>query len=520
MSTPSPLLYLPGGVPYYGRQSQFLNATQNGPNVESWPTLYEDINKSVPVYDRRFIVSANRKLYANRGTIREATDARAICAVGNAWLPSYLGSDPKGKAAEKWLREEWLPQCEIRGGEYDWQTSLYLESTNIDHSGDIGVLLTYKGDPSYPWPCFQLVPAHRVNFRNGLSTGVVQGDECEGAAAYKGRKYEDGVILGDYGDPIAYALIGETPEQDKVVSTWNFVLLGEPMFIGQARKFPIFLHAIREARTAMKASEYEEFACLLASSIALLEENETGAPEPKKLNTDFDDGTAPTPTAGPEGLSVQSYMGGLIRYLRAGSGANLKAFMSERPSAEWDKFQTRLDRVACAPVWPVELILEMGSVTGPAVRSIQGRARRIVKDRQSLLFKIAKRKILFALAIAMKTERIERFSDWTNWGFVMPPLLTIDDGRDAKSRRDDYFAGITNLTEILEEDGGELEPHLRQRAKEIVLRERVRREESEAANLPGWEIPPDEMRLPPAGTQAPVAPGADDNKEKKDDENE
>lgn len=506
------LIYGPDGSPV--STSKFLNATQNGPNVESWPTLYEDISKSVPVYDRRFIVSANRKLYANRGTIREATDARAICSVGNAWLPTYGGSDPRGKAAEKWLREEWLPACEIRGSEYDWQTSLYLESTNIDHSGDIGVLLTYKGDPEYPWPCFQLVPAHRIGFRSGLATGIVQGDECDGATGYRGRKYEDGVIFGDHGDPVAYALLGEDAGDDKVVSTWNFVLLKEPMFVGQSRGFPIFLHAIREARTAMKASEYEEFACLLASSIALIEENESAAPENKSLDTSFDgDGNEnQVPT---NGLSTQSYMGGLIRYLRAGSGANLKAFMSERPSAQWDSFQSRLDRVACAPVWPLELILEMKGIPGPAVRSIQGRARRVVKDRQSLLFKVAKRKVLFALAIAMKTGRIEPFMDWTNWGFVMPPLLTIDDGRDSAARLSDYFAGFTNLTEILEEDSRELEPHLRQRAREIVLRERVRREESDAAGIEGWEIPPEEMSRAPAGS-APIEKKEETNIEPKE----
>ncbi len=508
------LLYGPDGFPVSTKK--FLNATQNGPNVEPWPTLFEDINKSVPVYDRHFLVSASRKLYANVGFVREACDARAICSVGNAWLPKYQGSDPKGKAAEKWLRDEWLSNCEIRGAEYDWQTALYLESTNMDHSGDIGVLLTYKGDKDYPWPCFQLVPAHRVRFRSGLSTGVVTGDECEGAAAYKGRAHEDGVIFGDYGDPVAYALLGETAAQDKVVSTWNFILLKEPMFVGQARSFPIFFHAIREARTHMKASEYEEFASLVASSIALTEDNETGGPETPKISTADPNDVNATPTVNPSGITAQSLYGGLIRYFRANSGANLKAFTSSRPGPAWESFQNRLAQIACAPVWPVELILSMAGIPGPGVRSIQGRARRLVKDRQSLLRKVAIRKVTFAVAIAMKTGRIERFSDWMNWGFVMPPLLTIDDGRDAAARLNDYFAGITNLTEILAEEGGELEPHLYERAREIGRREQIRVEVEKEMGVP---IPKEEMARPPAGS-APVEPAKEEEPPKKKDDKE
>lgn len=474
------LLYGPDGRPISTRK--FLNATQNGPNVESWPTLYEDINKSVPVYDRRFVVSANRKLAANVGFIRESIEGKAICVVGNSWMPVYRGEDRNwGAQAEKWLRESWLPNSEIRGDEYDWQTALYLEGTNIDHSGDIGILLTYKGDPERPWPCYQLVPAHRINFRNGLATGTVTGQECEGAEKYKGRKYEDGVIFGDYGDPIAYALMGETPEQDRVVSSYSFMLLKEPMFIGQARGFPLFLHAIREARTTMKASEYEEFACLVASSIALLEHNETGTSEGPDFNN-------PEETASPDltpGITSKAMFGGLVRYFRAGSGAKLEAFTNSRPGPEWDRFQDRLIRAASTGTgWPYELVWKMDGLTGPGVRSVQSRARRTVLDRQTLLEKSARRKILFALAIAMKTGRIPASKDWMRWGFVMPPLLSIDDGRDATARLNDYFAGISNLTEILAADGKELDQHLYQRAREIARKEQIRAEVEKEMGVP------------------------------------
>jgi hypothetical protein len=507
------ILYGPNGQRISSRR--FLNATQNGPNVESWPTLYEDINKSVPVMDRRFVVSANRKLAANVGFIRESIEGKAICVVGNSWMPIYQGADREwGAKAETWLRDEWLPNSEIRGGEYDWQTALYLESTNVDHSGDIGILLTYKGDPARPWPCYQLVPAHRIGFRSGLATGTVTGQECAGAKDYKGRKYEDGVIFGDYGDPIAYGLIGETSEQDKVVSAYSFMLLKEPMFLGQGRGFPLFLHAIREARTTMKASEYEEFACLVASAIALIETNETGDAPPTSTG---DPNEQAVPGVEENGLKAQSMFGGLIRYFRAGSGAKLEAFTNSRPGPEWDRFQDRLIRASTAGTgWPYELTWKMEGLSGPAVRSVQSRARRTVLDRQTLLEKSARRKILFALAIAQKTGRIPASKDWMRWGFVMPPLLSIDDGRDATAKLNDYFAGISNLTEILAADGKELDSHLYQRAREIGRREQIRREVEEEMGIP---IPPAEMARA-VGSAANSAPAGapDDGEPKKDKE--
>jgi len=505
------LLYGPDGRPISSRK--FLNATQNGPGVESWPTLYEDINKSVPVYDRRFLVSANRKLAVNVGFVRESLEGKAICTIGNAWAPSYQGKDRAwGSLAEAWLRNEWLPNSEIRGDEYDWQTALYLESTNIDHSGDIGILLTYKGDPDRPWPCFQLVPAHRIAFRTGLATGTVTGQECQGAELYKGRRHEDGVIFGDYGDAIAYALMGETPEQDRVVSYYSFMLLKEPFFIGQARGFPLFLHAIREARTTMKASEYEEFACLVASSIALMETNETGDQDAPPFNAD--DTTASEDDT--SSLKIQNLYGGLIKYFRAGSGAKLEAFVNSRPGPEWDRFQDRLIRAASTGTgWPYELVWKMEGLSGPAVRSVQSRARRTVLDRQTLIMKAAKRKILFALSIAMKTGRLPISKDWMRWGFVMPPLLSIDDGRDAAARLNDYFSGVSNLTEILAADGRELDAHLYQRAREIGRKEQIRAEVEAEMGVP---ISPEEMGRPPAGS-APVSK-ENENKEEKENEKE
>lgn len=488
------IIYGPDNRPASTGTNRLIHGSGNTPATESWPTIHEDFNKSVKVHERKFTVSASKKLYCNLGFIREAIEGKAIASTGNHLLPVYRGTDPNGKIWQDWLRNEWCPTCEITG-ELDWVTGKYLESTNVDHSGDIGILLTYRGDAKRPWPAIQYIPSHRIDFRIGLSQGIVQGTECEGAAPYKGLRHEDGVIFSDYGYPLAYAIMGEKPEQDRVVSRRSFFLLKEPCFIGQARGLPAFFHGILESRSVMTAQEREAFAQVIGSSIALMEQNETGAPEgPPQSGADpFD--SAPTFDNPSGGISTQSYLGGLVRFFRANSGANLQMFQHTRPGEAWESFQNRLIKMATTPVFPTEMVWDMASLKGPGVRAVQGRARRFVTDRQSLLLGPAVRQITFALGIAFMTGRLPRprKADWDKWTFTLPPKISIDDSRDSKSKLDEYFAGRTNLTAMLAEDGQELEPHLYERAWEVVAKEKIRREVSELAGIPGWEIPESAM---------------------------
>ena len=154
-----------------GRPAQILHSTRkllrgagNGTNTDAWPTISDDFRRLVPKLAHRNIVSYCLQGYANIGWMAEAIDGKAIASVGNHFQPVYRGTDPNGKTYEKWLRDEWCPNFEISGS-YDWATGKYLESTNIDHSGDIGILFTYKGDPNRPWPVVQYISANRIRLR-------------------------------------------------------------------------------------------------------------------------------------------------------------------------------------------------------------------------------------------------------------------------------------------------------------------------------------------------------------------
>jgi hypothetical protein len=486
------------GRPIASGYGKLLEATKPGPNVPLQTTVWEDIDKSVKGYEWRNLVSAGRKLYTNFGPFRAAADDKAAYSIGQSFIPSFFGDDKEwGAQATAWLIDEWFPLAEIRN---DWWTTLFLASTNVDHSGDCGVLYTERGG----MPSLQLIPAHRIGARWNQEGIVPKG-------RFKNFRHDRGVVFGPYGEVIGYLLLGDTEREDIQVSVDEMTLLMDPMFINQSRGFPIFVHAIREGRTAMKAQEYEEFAALIAGSIGLIEHNETGSAEDEGLDINTIGGSVSEQE--PEGLKIENLSGGMIRYFKAGTGSKLEQFSNSRPTDFWDRFQDRLLRVAAAGTgWPYELLWKFEGLSGPAVRAVQNKARRCIADRQSLLKPVAKRAVLYALSKAMENGLLPFSADWMKFSLTMPPLLSIDEGRDANARREDYKLGYVTMSEILTAEGrGDYRQHVRNLAVEAAIREQEREavEAEYGVEIDRREI---QMRTPNETAVAPSpAPAPDDD---------
>jgi hypothetical protein len=472
------------GKPFPVIRRGFLNGTQSVRNLPDIPTIFEDIERSVPPFEWKSLVSAGRKLYINFGPFRAAADDKASYSIGNAFLPTYYGKDKEwGEKASRWLNEQWLPTCELRN---DWWTTLFLASTNIDHSGDVGVLFTERDG----FPMLQLIPAHRIGHRT-VATGVIQDGQ------FAGLRHDRGVVFNAYGQVVGYLLIGDTEEDDRQVSASEMTLLLDPVFINQTRGFPICVHCLRELRTSMKTQEYEEFAALIAGTIGLVVHNEAGAADDDEgmtLNSIVGNPSESAQAGLGEELKIERLEGGMIRYMKAGVGEKLEQFVSDRPGEFWESFQDRLLRIAASGTgWPYELLWKMEGLSGPAVRAVQNKARRAIADRQSLLRPVAKRAVMYALSKAMREGLLEFSADWMNWGFTMPPLLSIDEGRDSAARRDDYLMGFVSMTEILTAEGrGDYRQHVKNLAVEAAIRETARREcEAEY----GVKIDPRELQM-------------------------
>ncbi len=421
------------------------------------------ISSEVNSTDRAQLLSDSRKLYANLGPAKGAIDAKAMYAVGRSWLPKYEGADQVwGETAREWLLNEWYPIADISGR--DFQTSLFLASVSVDRDGDVAAILTqYETE----FPAIQLLPSEaiftpsdeKLDRNNVLLSGPYQGLRCI-----------DGVIVNAQARPVAYHVHeegyqhnGEENEQVReYVTARDMMLLAEPAWINQFRGLPGFAHAILDLKDLRTVQGYEKMASALASSIGLIEYNESGLAD----TSDPAVALSGAPYVGQD-VAAKEFFGGMVRHFKAGSGSKLEAFKNDRPGDAWQKFMDRLLRNAMAGInWPFELAWDISALGGANTRFVISTAMRSVEDRQDLLKPFARRAVGYAVAKAIKNGRLPANPDWWKWSFTMPPRLTVDFGRDAAAQREDYLSGIINLSDICAERGIDLKSHIAGRAAE------------------------------------------------------
>ena len=265
---------------------------------------------------------------------------------------------------------------------------------------------------------------------------------------------------------MAYCILGEDTKGagDRWISARDLVFLYEPEWVGQLRGLPCFSHAILDLRDLRTVQGYERLASAVASSIGLIEHNETGMPDltdPRSLLS----GAGAVASA--TGVTTEDIAGGTVKYFRANSGSKLEFLKSERPGEAWESFMDRLIRNAYAGAnWPFEMSWDSSKLGGANIRLIVSKAMRAVEDRQDLFRPAAKRIVGYAVAKAIKSGRLPASADWWRWSFAMPQKLTVDYGRDSRSQREDYAAGIINLGDILAERGVSLDNHIAARKAE------------------------------------------------------
>ena len=467
----------------FGRpMSTIVHAAQYRANGLPFQRSYiEGIDELIRPGDWAKTVSASREMFTNFGPLRGAIEQKAMWCVGNAWSPQFTGSDRAwGQDAAEWLNG-WFKILDIRGFPYDFQTLLYLASVSIDRDGDIGMLMTTNsaGDPR-----IQVIPAHL--FRSGPDDG---GTVEHGR--YKGRTIRNGVIVDSNNRPMAYRVVPDAmkPDEFKDIKASALIFPFDPSWADQTRGIPLAVHALGDFRASNQSKSWEMWAQLIASSVALIESNESGGPEADDPTVAY--GSAPSDGSSP-GIGQKLMDGGMIRYFESGSGGKIESLRTERPSPEWDAFQDRIIRSGCAGIgWPYELVWKNDG-TAAAQRNVLAQADKAIVDRQVLLEAVALKMTRYGLALAIQSGQLPPNDEFWRWQFTKPRKITIDAGREGALRLSEFQEGIKTLTDIAEEEGTTLDALLRKRAYEIARAEQIRAEvEAET----GTQIDPDKMPL-------------------------
>lgn len=452
------------GLPNHHR---LINGGWTG-NRPYWGTHAQSIQKEVSVSEWRQIVSASQKLYWNFGPVAGAINDKSMFAVGRSWLPKFDGADKEwGKTAEEWLKGQFYDVAFVDGN--DFQTGLFMQSVAVDRDGDSACIYT---ETPTGYPQFQIIPWHAIGSRN--NNEIVQ------VGPYKGLKQYNGVIFNNFGRPVAYQILGNTPKNDRDISARDIDFLREPLVVDQGRGLPAFTSAIIDLRDLTTVQGYVREAAKLAATIGLIEHNELGMADisnPAYVLSDH----APSSK-----FAMEELYGGTTRYFRAGAGAKLEQLKSEVPSEATDRLMERLIRNAMLGAgMPPEFYWDPSKIGGASVRMIISKVNRTVADRQDLLRSVARRRIGYAISKAIKLGILPEYqgSDLggsLKWSFTMPPILTADAGYAGQDAREAYKLGMRNLSDILGEAGQSLDEHLDQREREeLAIRERMQR-----SNLP------------------------------------
>jgi hypothetical protein len=478
MNSPKPSFWSRLGAFFTGKQAnldwtpRLIDAAATGDSRPHVSDQMLDMRRLVTDFDRRRIISVSRKLFSNLGPGKAPITQRSSYAFGKAWKPKFVGADKSwGEYASSWLREEFYYQSDVRGLPYDFATGLYLDSICIDVDGDIGIIFT-QDETGYPK--FQRVRAHRIGYRSDF--GFVE------SGPLKGMPINQGVISDLRNRPLAYRVIQPSNLlydladgiQYRDYPTSSMVLLYDPEFSDQIRGLPVLTHAINDLIDLMHTQDFEKQAAMIASAIGLVEYNESGAPEDLQglINQQIQVGDQEAQLVNP--IQTQNFFGGMVKYFRSNSGGKLESISTERPGDGWDKLMNRLIRNACAGIpWPYELAWDPSALGGANIRMVLSQAERAVQDRQELIFPLARKQVSYACAKAIQLGIMPYSGDFMKWSFTFPPRVGVDYGREKAQDLADYFAGIQNLTSILESQGDTIEEHLEERAQEVVLRNEI-----------------------------------------------
>lgn len=432
-----------------------------------WTNHTQSFQKELPVGEWRTIVSAARKLYWNVGLVNAAVDQKALLSCGGgAFRPIFSGANREwGKRAEDWLLS-WMEVCYVDG--MTWWDGLTLESIAIDRDGDCLTILTQA--PS-GFPMLQAIPWHQIGSRT-QDERVLQG-------RYKGARISNGVILNRYGRAVAFSILGETPEDDTVVSAQSAMLSKDPRELDQVRGLSAFAPAIMDLRDLATLGDNIKAASKLASSLGLIIHNDSGMADPLAMGY-----TADAVPQSMGGVRLEAIQGGLVQYFQADSGAKVEQVEARTPTEAQERLQERLIRNALlAAQWPPEFGWDMSKLGGASARIILEQVNRVVQDRHTYLSQQCKRRVAYAVARAIELGQLPAYTgdDADRGGafrfrFTAAPQLTADSGYANRDAIEAYRAGMRSMTDILQAGSKTLDQHLDEvEAEELEIKRRMER---------------------------------------------
>lgn len=413
--------------------SSYDSANTVGHRTSPTGTL-QDAAKELTAGVRKEIVRRTQAEARNSGYLREIIADMEIYSVGDfIRVQSQSGNPEWSKWAES-IFFEWCNRCEVTR-RFSFPEVQTLVCRAIDRDGEAFI---YKAQTPYG-PLLQLIPSHRIG--QGTSTDL---------------KMRDGILMDDYGAPIAYNVLLDNGASKKVAAE-HIIHVFEPENVDLVRNAPTVQHSLNDIRDEREMLSLEKQAAKGNADIVYKFRGKAGAFEVGsdfEINTDaqIDEGTDPT--------TLQEVMGSKVVAIK--DGEDLEPYEFNRPTAAFTAFMKHVHRSAALGVLPYEFVADPSSVGGAAVRLVVSKADRVFGRRQRCMTeRLLKPVWMFVIGDAIERGDIEAVSNWWKISAVPPRRVTVDAGREQREHRENVKAGLTSLRDHFEENGAEAIEELR-----------------------------------------------------------
>lgn len=413
--------------------------------------LSTDTKVNVSEGDRYELVNYSRQLFAQIDVLSAAVNQRANWAFGDAWDYHYAGENQKwGAEAENFINCQWMPNCNIRGPQYDFKTSMVLSSIAWDVDGDDAMVLTQTAGG---FPQLAFYPATKISSTAKYGTqqktgamGTVEGGQFDGAKIF------DGIIYDRNSRPIGLRIAGEDGQYTDV-SSFNADLAYEPQWADQARGIPKISTGLLRWMDLQDIDDFLRRGVKRGASVGLITKNEEGEapvgneailgednPDPMR---NMLDGSALSDRK----VAYEELEGGEMYYLSAPAGESIEALNYKNPHPNVEAFIERITRGCLASVgWYIELLDLQKTGRAPS-RILCDLANQTIGARQRTGYRRWRRAVSYALAVGMKNgylSRNDRGADAYLMEPGMPKPISVDAGNEATADREALKLGLTN----------------------------------------------------------------------------
>lgn len=427
--------------------------------------------EAVLAWQRREMVDISRIIAAGVPTIDDAITQAGEFSVGDSWHIKSRGTNTTwGKKRDEWFNLTYARNCNLRGPQNDWWSSLRQLNWTRKVQGDYGIVFDgqpYKdsnGKEFQPTGKFHVVTYDRIG--TGLNVACSVGGGLEKVnelgnnylsstyptlavgfygmyvindpnSIFDGQRIIDGVIVDANMRTLGYRVNGFNASGKAVyvdvAEAQMHVNFSARKMVDMVRGFPELAEQILPVLHLDDIQDLISMAMKLASALAITRESSDGNPGPAGRATRDESFVTASGNTVTEKRAMQEIYPGIYE-LATNNKESLKTLEFDRPSMNEEAFVERIETAVLHKLWPRALIYAVESKRA-GTRAIVMMARTICNWDQRCLERSARWIADRGTEFAMRTGMIpanNNLADAYDYVFTVPGQFTVDEGNDLK----------------------------------------------------------------------------------------